>query len=156
MFLEPKKIYRTVRGEVPDEDYTVPIGKANIALEGGDVTVFAYGAMLHVAMEAAELASAKGINVEVVDIRTLLPFDIETIVSSVKKTGRVVIVHEACKTCGFGAEIAAQIAERALLHLKAPIIRIAGFDVPFPYVLEDEYMPNANRVLTAIEKVHNF
>jgi len=156
MFLEPKKIYRTVRGEVPDEDYTVPIGKANIAREGADVTVFAYGAMLHVAMEAAELASAKGINVEVVDIRTLLPFDIETIVSSVKKTGRVVVVHEACKTCGFGAEIAAQIAERALLHLKAPIIRIAGFDVPFPYVLEDEYMPSANRVLTAIEKVHNF
>jgi 2-oxoisovalerate dehydrogenase E1 component beta subunit len=156
MFLEPKKIYRTVRGEVPDEDYTVPIGKANIAREGGDVTVFAYGAMLHVAMEAAELASVKGINVEVVDIRTLLPFDIETIVSSVKKTGRVVIVHEACKTCGFGAEIAAQIAERALLHLKAPIIRIAGFDVPFPYALEDEYMPNASRVLTAIEKVHNF
>lgn len=156
MFLEPKKIYRTVRGEVPDEDYTVPIGKANIAREGGDVTVFAYGAMLHVAMEAAELASANGINVEVVDIRTLLPFDIETIVSSVKKTGRVVIVHEACKTCGFGAEIAAQIAERALLHLKAPIIRIAGFDVPFPYALENEYMPNASRVLTAIEKVHNF
>lgn len=156
MFLEPKKIYRTVRGEVPDEDYTVPIGKANIAREGEDVTVFAYGAMLHVAMEGAELASAKGINVEVVDIRTLLPFDIETIVSSVKKTGRVVIVHEACKTCGFGAEIAAQIAERALLHLKAPIIRIAGFDVPFPYALENEYMPNASRVLTAIEKVHNF
>ncbi len=156
MFLEPKKIYRTVRGEVPDGDYTVPIGKANIAREGGDVTVFAYGAMLHVAMEAAERASANGINVEVVDIRTLLPFDIETIVSSVKKTGRIVIVHEACKTCGFGAEIAAQIAERALLHLKAPIIRIAGFDVPFPYILEDEYMPNAGRVLTAIEKVHNF
>ena len=93
---------------------------------------------------------------EVVDIRTLLPFDIETIINSVKKTGRVVIVHEACKTCGFGAEIAAQIAERALLQLEAPIIRVAGFDVPFPYVLEDEYMPNANRVLNAIEKVHNF
>jgi 2-oxoisovalerate dehydrogenase E1 component beta subunit len=107
-------------------------------------------------MEAAELAAAKGIGVEVVDIRTLLPFDIETILSSVKKTGRVVILHEACKTCGFGAEIAAQIAERGLLHLEAPIIRVAGFDVPFPYVLEDEYMPNANRVLNAIEKVHNF
>jgi 2-oxoisovalerate dehydrogenase E1 component beta subunit len=156
MFLEPKKIYRTVRGNVPDEDYTVPIGKANIAREGEDVTVFVYGAMFHVAMEAAELAVPKGINVEVVDIRTLLPFDIETIISSVKKTGRVVIVHEACKTCGFGAEIAAQIAERALLQLEAPIIRVAGFDVPFPYILEDEYMPNANRVLNAIEKVHNF
>jgi pyruvate dehydrogenase E1 component beta subunit len=156
IFLEPKKIYRTVRGDVPDEDYTVPIGKANISREGEDVTVFVYGAMFHVAMEAAELAAAKGINVEVVDIRTLLPFDIETITSSAKKTGRVVIVHEACKTCGFGAEIAAQIAERALLLLEAPIVRVAGFDVPFPYALEDEYMPNANRVLNAIEKVHNF
>ncbi len=156
MFLEPKKIYRTVRGEVPDEDYSVPIGKANVAREGDDVVIFAYGAMLHVAMEAAELATAKGISVEVVDIRTLLPFDIETVMSSVKKTGRVVILHEACKTCGFGAEIAAQIAERDILHLEAPIVRVAGFDVPFPYVLEDDYMPNANRVLTAIEKVHNF
>jgi 2-oxoisovalerate dehydrogenase E1 component beta subunit len=92
----------------------------------------------------------------VVDLRTIIPFDIETIMSSVKKTGRVVILHEACKTCGFGAEIAAQIAERGILHLKAPIVRVAGFDVPFPYVLEDDYMPNASRVLTAIEKVHNF
>jgi len=156
MFLEPKKIYRTVRGEVPDDEYTIPIGKANVTREGDDVVIFAYGAMLHVAMEAAELAAAKGIGVEVVDIRTLLPFDIETIMSSVKKTGRVVILHEACKTCGFGAEIAAQIAERGLLHLKAPIVRVAGFDVPFPYALEEEYMPNANRVLKAIEKVHNF
>ena len=156
LFLEPKKIYRTVRGEVPDEDYTIPIGKANVARDGDDVTVFAYGAMLHVAMEAAEIATAKGIKVEVVDIRTITPFDIDTIMSSVKKTGKVVIVHEACKTCGFGAEIAAQIAERGLLHLEAPIVRVAGFDVPFPYVLEDEYMPNANRVLNAIDKVHNF
>ena len=156
IFLEPKKIYRTVRGEVPDEEYTIPIGKANIAREGNDVVLFAYGAMLHVAMEAAELAAAKGIDVEVVDIRTIVPFDIETIINSVKKTGRVVILHEACKTCGFGAEIAAQIAERCILSLKAPILRVAGFDVPFPYVLENEYMPNAPRVLAAIEKVHNF
>jgi 2-oxoisovalerate dehydrogenase E1 component beta subunit len=156
IFLEPKKIYRTVRGEVPDDDYTVPIGKANVAREGNDVVVFAYGAMLHVAMEAAELAAAKGINVEVVDLRTIIPFDIETIMGSVKRTGRVVILHEACKTCGFGAEIAAQIAERGILHLKAPIIRVAGFDVPFPYALEEDYMPNASRVLTAIEKVHDF
>jgi 2-oxoisovalerate dehydrogenase E1 component beta subunit len=156
MFLEPKKIYRTVRGDVPDEDYTIPLGKANIAREGEDVTLFAYGAMLHVAMEAAELAAAKNISVEVVDIRTLLPFDIETIIKSVEKTGKVVIVHEACKTCGFGAEIAAQIAERALMRLEAPLIRVAGFDVPFPYILEDEYLPNAKRVLNAIEKVHIF
>jgi 2-oxoisovalerate dehydrogenase E1 component beta subunit len=156
LFLEPKKIYRTVRGEVPNEEYVVPIGKANIAREGSDVVVFAYGAMLHVALEAAELATTKNINVEVVDIRTIVPFDIETIINSVKKTGRVVILHEACKTCGFGAEIAAQIAERCILNLKAPILRVTGFDVPFPYVLEDEYMPNAPRVLAAIEKVYNF
>jgi 2-oxoisovalerate dehydrogenase E1 component beta subunit len=156
MFLEPKKIHRTVRGDVPDEDYVVPIGKANVAREGDDLTVIAYGAMLHVAMEAAELASAKGISVEVIDVRTLLPFDVETIMGSVEKTGRAVIVHEACKTCGFGAEIAAQIAERGILRLKSPIIRVAGFDTPFPYVLEDDYMPNANRVLNAIEKSHNF
>jgi len=156
VFLEPKKIYRTVRGEVPDDEYTVPIGKANVVREGKDVVVFAYGSMLHVALEAADLAAAKGVSVEVVDIRTILPFDIELIMSSVKKTGRVVILHEACKTCGFGAEIAAQIAERGILSLKAPIVRVAGFDVPFPYALEEEYMPNANRVLTEIERVHNF
>jgi 2-oxoisovalerate dehydrogenase E1 component beta subunit len=156
LFLEPKKIYRTVRGEVPDEEYSIPIGKANIVREGNDVVVFAYGAMLHVAMEAAELAAPNGIDVEVVDIRTLLPFDIETITKTAEKTGRVVILHEACKTCGFGAEIAAQIAERSILHLKAPIVRVAGYDVPFPFILEDDYMPNAKRVLKAIEKVYNF
>ena len=156
LFLEPKKIYRTVRGEVPDEEYSIPIGKANIVREGNDVVVFAYGAMLHVAMEAAELAAPNGIDVEVVDIRTLLPFDIETITKTAEKTGRVVILHEACKTCGFGAEIAAQIAERSILHLRAPIVRVAGYDVPFPFILEDDYMPNAKRVLKAIEKVYNF
>jgi len=156
IFLEPKKIYRTVRGEVPEEDYTVPIGKANVARDGNDVVIFAYGAMLHVALEAADIAAGKGIGVEVVDLRTILPFDIETIMSSVKKTGRVVILHEACKTCGFGAEIAAQIAERGILNLKAPIVRVAGFDVPFPYALEEDYMPNAARVLNAVERVYNF
>jgi len=156
IFLEPKKIYRTVRGEVPEEEYTVPIGKANVARDGNDVVIFAYGAMLHVALEAADIAAGKGIGVEVVDLRTILPFDIETIMSSVKKTGRVVILHEACKTCGFGAEIAAQIAERGILNLKAPIVRVAGFDVPFPYALEEDYMPNAARVLNAVERVYNF
>lgn len=156
MFLEPKKIYRTVRGEVPVDEYTVPIGKANVAREGNDVVIFTYGAMLHVALEAADLAAAKGISVEVVDLRTIMPFDIETIMSSVKKSGRVVILHEACKTCGFGAEIAAQIAERSILDLKAPIVRVAGYDVPFPYALEEDYMPNPDRVLNAIERVYHF
>jgi len=156
IFLEPKKIYRTVRGEVPEDEFTVPIGKANVTREGEDVAVFAYGAMLHVAMQAAELAAAKGVDVEVVDLRSLIPFDIEAIMSSVKKTGRVVILHEACKTCGFGAEIAAQIAERCILNLEAPVVRVAGFDTPFPYVLEEDYLPNPDRVLHAIEQVSNF
>jgi len=156
IFLEPKKIYRTVRGEVPDDEYTIPIGKANVARDGNDVVIFTYGAMLHIALEAADLAARKGINVEVVDLRTIIPFDIETIMSSAKKTGRVVILHEACKTCGFGAEIAAQVAERGILDLKAPIVRVAGFDVPFPYALEEVYMPNAARVLNAVERVYNF
>jgi 2-oxoisovalerate dehydrogenase E1 component beta subunit len=112
--------------------------------------------MLHVALEAADLAAGENINVEVVDLRTIIPFDIETIMTSVKKTGRVVILHEACKTCGFGAEIAAQIAERCMLDLKAPILRVAGFDVPFPYALEEDYMPDAARVLNAVERVYNF
>ncbi len=156
IFLEPKKIYRTVKGEVPEEDYIVPIGKARIAREGEDITLFAYGAMIHVALEAAELAAAKGINTEVVDIRTLMPLDIEAVMSSVKKTGRVVILHEACKTGGYGAELAAVIAEKAMLNLEAPIVRVAGFDTPFPYILEDAYMPDANRVFKAIDKVANF
>jgi 2-oxoisovalerate dehydrogenase E1 component beta subunit len=156
MFLEPKKIYRTVKGEVPDEDYTVPIGTAKVVREGNDVTLLAYGAMLHVGLEAAEKAAEKGIETDVVDIRTLLPLDAETVLSSVKKTGRVVILHEACKTGGYGAELAALIAEKALLHLEAPIVRVAGLDTPFPYVLEDYYMPDANRTFKAIEKVASF
>ncbi len=156
IFLEPKKIYRTVKGEVPEEDYTVPIGKAKIVRGGNDVTLLAYGAMLHVGLEAAEKAAEKEIDVEIVDIRTLLPLDAELVLSSVKKTGRVVVLHEACKTGGYGAELAALIAEKALLSLEAPIVRVAGLDTPFPYALEDYYMPDANRVFKAIEKVAGF
>jgi 2-oxoisovalerate dehydrogenase E1 component beta subunit len=153
ILMEPKKIYRTVRGEVPEEDYVVPIGKAKVAREGNDVTLFAYGAMLHVGLEAAEKAASAGVDVEVVDIRSLMPLDIETVLGSVRKTGRVVIVHEACKTCGYGAELAALIAEKALLNLEAPILRVAGLDTPFPYALEDQYLPDADRVLNAIDEV---
>jgi 2-oxoisovalerate dehydrogenase E1 component beta subunit len=156
LFFEPKKIYRTLKEDVPEEDYVVPLGKAKVVREGGDVTVLAYGAMLHVCLEAANKVAEKNVDVELIDLRTLLPFDLETILESVQKTGRVVIVHEAPKTCGFGAELAAQICERALLHLEAPPLRVCGYDTPFPYTLEDVYLPDAEKVLEAIEKTARF
>lgn len=157
IFLEPKRIYRAVKGEVPEGEYTVPLGKARIAREGRDVSLFTYGAMTYVALEAAERVKKEmNVDVEVVDIRTLIPLDIQAVLDSTKKTGRVLILHEAPKTGGFGAEIAALIAEKALEYLKAPIIRVAGFDTPFPYALEHVYLPDANRVSKAIEKVTRF
>jgi 2-oxoisovalerate dehydrogenase E1 component beta subunit len=109
--------------------------------------------MVHTALEAVEKGVGQGYDLELVDLRTLLPFDIDTILASVKKTGRVIVVHEAPRTCGFGAELAASIQERALLHLEAPILRVTGFDTPFPYALEAEYLPNRERILDAIERV---
>src|ERR1700690_1690734 len=126
LFLEPKRIYRAAKGEVPEGDYTVPLGKAAIVREGRDVTVLAWGAMLYEAVVAAADAADQGIDCEVVDLRTLWPVDIDAIVTSVKKTGRVVVVHEAPKTCGFGAELVALISERAFLHLEAPPVREIG------------------------------
>ena len=150
LFMEPKRIYRAARGEVPPEDYTVPLGKAKIVREGSQVTLIAYGAMVPVIEEAAQKAEAQGISCEVIDLRTLMPYDIDTLLGSVKKTGRCVVVHEAARTCGFGAELAASIYERAIEYLEGPIQRVTGFDTPFPYSLEHEYMPNADRVLGAI------
>ena len=151
LFMEPKRIYRASKGEVPEGDYTVEIGKAAIVNEGTQITLLAYSGMVSIAEETAKKAAEIGISVEVVDLRTLLPFDIDTILASVKKTGRCVIVHEAPKTCGFGAELIASIQERAMEHLEAPIARVCGFDTPFPYTLEHEDMPNADRVLGAIQ-----
>jgi 2-oxoisovalerate dehydrogenase E1 component beta subunit len=150
LFMEPKRIYRASRGEVPEGDYEVELGKAKVVREGTQVTVLSYSGMVSIADEAAQKAG--DISVEVIDLRTLLPFDIETILASVKKTGRCVIVHEAPRTCGFGAELVASIQERAIEYLEAPILRVTGFDTPFPYTLEHEYMPNADRVLAAIRK----
>ena len=152
LFMEPKRIYRASKGDVPDGDYEVPLGVANVLRDGTDCTVIAYGAMVPIIQEAATKAEAEGVSVELIDMRTLLPFDIETVVASAKKTGRVVIVHEAPKTCGFGAELAASIYERALEYLEAPIGRVTGFDIPFPFSLEHEYLPNADRTLGAIRK----
>ncbi len=152
LFMEPKRIYRASRGEVPEEDYTLELGKANVVREGSQVTLLAWSGMVTIAEAAATLALAEGVSVEVIDLRTLMPFDIETILASVKKIGRCVIVHEAPRTCGFGAELIASIQERAIEYLEAPIIRVTGLDTPFPYSLEHEYMPNADRVLGAIRQ----
>jgi pyruvate dehydrogenase E1 component beta subunit len=150
LFFEPKRIYRAAKGDVPDGEYTVPLGKAAVVREGSHVTVVAWGAMLYEAIAAADEAKAQGVEAEIVDLRTLWPLDIDTVVESVKKTGRVVIVHEAPKTCGFGAEIVALVNEKAFLQLEAPPVRVTGFDTPFPYTLEMEYLPLAHRILPAI------
>ena len=150
LFFEPKRIYRAAKGEVDEGDYTVPIGKAAITREGRDVTIIAWGAMLYECLEAANQAAAQDVDAEVVDLRTLWPLDIETIVASIKKTGRVVVVHEAPKTCGLGGEIVALINEKAFLHLEAPPARVTGFDTPFPYTLENEYLPLAHRILPTL------
>jgi pyruvate dehydrogenase E1 component beta subunit len=149
LFMEPKRIYRASRGEVPEGDYTVELGKAAVTMPGTQVTVLAWSGMVSIAEEAARRAVEAGVSFEVIDLRTLMPFDLETILTSVKKTGRCVIVHEAPKTCGFGAELIASIQERAMEYLEAPILRVAGLDTPFPYSLEHEYLPNADRVVAA-------
>jgi 2-oxoisovalerate dehydrogenase E1 component beta subunit len=156
IFMEPKRIYRSVKGEVPDGDYTVPIGEAKVVREGRDLTLVAWGAMLHVALEAAKRAQDDDIGCEVIDVRSIVPLDEEKILESVRKTGRLVIVHEAQRTGGFGGEIAAIVAEKALDSLWAPIARVTGFDTPFPYTLEDVYMPDVDRVLRAILKTARY
>src|SRR5439155_922476 len=151
--LEPKLVYRTARGEVPEGEHVVPLGEARIARQGDDVTLLAYGAMIPVCEIAAEELASEG-SCEVVDIRSLRPLDEATILASVAKTGRVVIVHEAPRTAGFGAELAALIAEKAIFDLKAPVLRVTGYDVPYPYwQLEDAYMPSVERVAAAVRSL---
>ena len=157
VFMEPKLVYRAARGEVPDGDYVVELGQANVVQEGLDVTVVAYGAMLHTCLEAVEQSEEEeGISCEVVDLRTLMPFDVDTVLSSVQKTGRLVIVHEAPRTCGFGAELAATVGEKALLHLQAPVTRITGFDTPFPYAREEDYLPGIDRIRNGLREIVEF
>jgi pyruvate dehydrogenase E1 component beta subunit len=152
IFLEPKRIYRSVSGEVPDGDHRVPLGQARVVREGTDVSIFAYGAMIPPATEACRAAEAEGVSAELIDLRSLVPLDTRTVLASVEKTGRAVIVHEAPRFCGFGAELAATLAERAFFSLKAPIARVTGFDTPFPYALEQLYLPNAARIQHAIRE----
>ncbi len=150
LFFEPKRVYRAAKGEVPDGDYTVPIGKANLVREGDHLTVVTWGAMLYEALDAVSKVAAEGVRCDVLDLRTLWPVDIDAVIASVKKTGRVVVVHEAPKTCGLGGEIVALINEKAFLHLEAPPKRVCGFDTPFPYTLENEYLPLSHRIVPAL------
>jgi len=156
LFLEPKKLYRAFREDVPEGELVVPLGVARIRREGTDVSLFAYGYMANVCLEAAERAAKKGVEAEVVDLRTLVPLDVDAVLNSAKKTGRVIVVYEAPRTGGYGAEISAIIAEKAIEYLRGPIVRVSGFDTPFPYALEDVYMPNADRVLGAVDRVMAF
>ena len=151
---EPKVLYRSPREEVPEGEHVVPLGKARIAKTGKDVTVIAWGGMVPVALEAAEEISA---DVEVIDVRTLKPLDEETLLASIAKTGRAVIVQEAPRVAGFGAEIAAVLAEKAILDLRGPVLRVTGYDAPFPFwSIEDEYLPTPARVIEAAERVLAF
>ncbi|MFC2142816.1 alpha-ketoacid dehydrogenase subunit beta [Candidatus Aenigmatarchaeota archaeon] len=151
VFLEPKRVYRAIKEDVPEESFALPLGKANVEKEGKDVSVISYGAMMKYTKEAVEEAEKQKVSCEIIDLQTISPLDFDTIAKSVKKTGRCVIVHEAPKTCGIGAEIIAMINERALLSLEAPVKRVTGFDTPFPLSkLEGHYLPNPKRILHGI------
>jgi pyruvate/2-oxoglutarate/acetoin dehydrogenase E1 component len=156
IFYEPMRIYRAIKQDIPEEEYTVPIGKANIVQEGSQLTVVSWGSMLKQSLDAVAPLKNK-YSIELIDLRTLAPWDYETVLSSVGKTGRCVIVHEAPKTCGFAAEIIATINEKILLSLQAPVERVTGPDVPYPMSkLENYYLPSQEKISKAIEKVMSF
>ena len=156
VILEPKLHYRTMRGDVPEGEYTVPLGEARLAREGTDVTLVAYGSMVPLCEQVADALAGEA-SVEVLDLRTLKPLDEDALLESAAKTGRVVIVQEAPRTAGFGAELAAILAEKAILDLRGPVIRVTGYDVPYPYwQIEDAYMPSVERVTDAVRKLLEF
>jgi len=150
LFFEPKRLYRAATGEVPEGDYTVPLESAAVLRAGRHVTVVAWGAMIPEAITAADSAAREGVECELLDLRTLWPLDLAAIVASVQKTGRLVVVHEAPRTSGFGAEILSLVQERCFVHLEAPIRRVTGYDTPFPYTLEMEYLPLSHRILPVV------
>ena len=155
VIFEPKLHYRTIKGDVPDGEHVVPLGKARLAREGDDVTLVAYGSMVAVCEAAAD--ALDDVSVEVLDIRSLKPLDEDALLASAAKTGRVVIVQEAPRTCGFAAELAAILAEKAILDLRGPVLRVTGYDVPYPYwQIEDAYMPSAERVAVAARRLLEF
>ncbi|GBD05193.1 2-oxoisovalerate dehydrogenase subunit beta [bacterium HR20] len=158
LFFEHKGLYRKIKQDVPPGEYTVPLGKAAVVRPGSDVSIIAYGSAVHMALEAAEQLAGRGISVEVVDIRTLVPFDEESVFASVRKTGRVLVAHEAVLTGGFGGEIAARIAQHCFEWLDAPIVRVAAFDSPTPLAptLESAVLPNASKILAAVEQLLSY
>ncbi|GBF75871.1 alpha-ketoacid dehydrogenase subunit beta [Paenibacillus sp. 598K] len=156
-FMEHLNLYHAFRAEVPEEDYTVEIGKANVVREGSDITILTYGMMVHSSVKAAEELEKSGIKAEVIDLRTLLPLDIDTIVASIQKTNRAIVVQEAQKTSGAAAEIIAQINEKAILHLEAPVLRVAGPDTVYPFAqIEDAWLPSPKRIIDAVNKTLEF
>lgn len=156
IFMEPKKIYRAEKREVPDGAYEVPLGKAALVREGKHVSILAYGAMIPLALEAATALATDGVEADVLDLRTLQPYDMDAISTTVAKTGHVVLVQEAPMIGGFMGEIAAYIAEHLIGHLEGPVVRASGWDTPFPYALEKAYMPNVERVKRAVKKTLNY
>ena len=158
VYMEHMKLYRSFRAEVPEEEYTIPLGVANVVKEGSDVTLVTYGAMVHTSLKAAEeIEKSRGVKVEVIDLRTVWPFDIDTIVKSVEKTNRCIVVQEAQKQAGIAAEIIAQINERAILSLEAPVIRVTSPDTIYPFAsAEDAWLPDVQRVVEGLTKVIDF
>ena len=156
IFFEPKAIYRAEVGEVPDDDYEIPLGVAEVVTEGADITLVGWGAQMHQLHRAAKMALQDGISCEVIDLRTLLPWDLETVAASVNKTGRLIISHEAPRTGGFAGEISAAVQEQCFLSLESPIMRVAGMDTPFPLVFEKEYLPDYLKIYEAIKQSVNF
>lgn len=146
IFLEPKRLYRSAKDEIPLDYYTLPLERARVVRKGEDLTLVAWGAMLQTCQEAVALAEGEGYDVELIDLQSLAPYDLRSLVRSVERTGRMVVAHEAPMTCGFGAELVAAVQAACFDCLKAPLQRITGFDTPFPYTLEDHYLPNADRI----------
>ncbi len=156
IFFEPKKLYRASVGEVSEEYYEIPLGQAEVMKTGSQVTVLAWGAQIEIVQKAIEMAEAEGISCELIDLRSILPWDVETVAASVKKTGRLVINHEAPLTGGFAGEIAATIQKECFLHLESPIMRVCGLDIPYPLALEKEYVPDHLKTFEAIKASVNF
>jgi 2-oxoisovalerate dehydrogenase E1 component beta subunit len=156
LFMEPKRLYRASVGEVPEEDYQLPLGKADIVKQGTDITLLAWGAQVEIIEKAAAMAEEQGISCEVIDLQSILPWDIETVCSSVEKTGRLLINHEAPLTAGFASEIAASVQEKCFLYLESPICRVCGLDTPYPLAHEKEYMPDHLKTFEAIKRTVNF
>jgi 2-oxoisovalerate dehydrogenase E1 component beta subunit len=156
IFLEPKRVYRSVKSQVPKGYYTIPLEKAAVVREGRDATLVAYGSMMEIAREAALLAEGEGYDVELIDLLSIWPYDLKTVLASVEKTGRLIVIQEAPRTCGFAAELLAEVQQRAFTRLRAPLQRVTGFDTPFPYTLEEHYLPSKDRVLDTLRRTIEF